>query len=77
MGVVGWATLVAIDGEVNIQDGPGNVVTGTFAHISDNMIDLQLHEGEQVLRYNGEVKPIPATIRFKTGRSIGGTVSKV
>ncbi len=45
MGVAGWATLVAINGEVNIQDGPGNVVTGTFAHISDNVIDLQL-EGQ-------------------------------
>ncbi|MBQ8285846.1 MAG: hypothetical protein IJZ10_06045 [Thermoguttaceae bacterium] len=42
MGVLGWATLEEIDDEIAIQPGPGNVVTGTFAHISDAVIDLQI-----------------------------------
>ena len=52
MGVLGWATLVAIDNQVEIKDGPGNVVTGTFAHVSDNVMDLQLE---------GQTKPIGCT----------------
>ena len=52
MGVLGRATLVAIDNQVEIKDGPGNVVTGTFAHVSDNVMDLQLE---------GQAKPIGCT----------------
>ena len=44
MGVVGWATLIGIDEEVSIKEGTGNVVTGTFAHLSDNVIDLHLED---------------------------------
>ena len=52
MGVLGWAALVAIDEEVTMKDGSGNVVTGTFAHVSDNVMDLQLE---------GQAKPIGCT----------------
>ena len=53
MGVVGWSTLVAIDDQVKIQDGPGNVVTGTFAHISDNVIDLQIEGQDKTIGCTG------------------------
>ncbi|MBR4975579.1 MAG: hypothetical protein IKY61_00895, partial [Thermoguttaceae bacterium] len=52
MGVLGWATLEEIDDEIAIQPGPGAVVTGTFAHISDAVIDLQIE---------GQPKPIGCT----------------
>ena len=52
MGVLGWATLEEIDDEIAIQPGPGNVVTGTFAHVSDAVIDLQIE---------GQPKPIGCT----------------
>lgn len=44
MGVVGWAKLMEIDDEIRVQPGAGNVVTGTFAHISDEVIDLQIED---------------------------------
>ncbi|MBQ8285844.1 MAG: hypothetical protein IJZ10_06035 [Thermoguttaceae bacterium] len=44
MGVLGWATLEEIDDEIAIQPGPGAVVTGTFAHVSDAVIDLQIED---------------------------------
>ena len=52
MGVLGWATLTDVDENVAIQPGPGNVVTGTFAHVSDAVIDLQIE---------GQPKPIGCT----------------
>jgi hypothetical protein len=47
MGVVGWAKLLEIDDEVRIQPGAGNVVSGTFAHISDEVIDLQIEDQDK------------------------------
>ncbi len=44
MGVLGWATLTDVDENVAIQPGPGAVVTGTFAHVSDAVIDLQIED---------------------------------
>ena len=44
MGVVGWATLTNVDENVDVQNGAGNVVTGTFAHIADNAIDLVVED---------------------------------
>ena len=44
MGVVGWATLTNVDGNVDVQNGAGNVVTGTFAHVADNAIDLVVED---------------------------------
>ncbi len=44
MGVMGWSKLVEIDENVQIQPGPGNVVTGTFAHIADSVIDLLIED---------------------------------
>jgi hypothetical protein len=52
MGVLGWATLTDVDENVAIQPGSGAVVTGTFAHISDAVIDLQIE---------GQPKPIGCT----------------
>ena len=52
MGVLGWATLTDVDENVAIQPGPGAVVTGTFAHVSDAVIDLQIE---------GQPKPIGCT----------------
>ena len=52
MGVVGWAKLIEIDDEVIVQPGLGNVVTGTFEHISDEVVDLQIE---------GQEKPIGCT----------------
>ena len=50
--MLGWASLTDVDENVAIQPGPGNVVTGTFAHVSDAVIDLQIE---------GQPKPIGCT----------------
>ncbi len=44
MDVVDWAKLVEIGNETIGQSGPGNVVTGTFAHIADSVIDLLIED---------------------------------
>ena len=44
MGVVGWATLTDVDENVDVQNGVGNVVTGTFAHIAEKAIDLVVED---------------------------------
>ena len=49
MGVVGWATLTNVDENVVVQNGAGNVVTGTFAHIADNAIDLIVEDQEELI----------------------------
>ncbi|MBQ1863926.1 MAG: hypothetical protein II561_08125 [Thermoguttaceae bacterium] len=52
MGIVGWASVVDIDEDVCIEEGRGNVVTGTFAHTSRNVIDLFVE---------GQTEPIGCT----------------
>ncbi|MDO4557175.1 MAG: polymorphic toxin-type HINT domain-containing protein [Lachnospiraceae bacterium] len=44
MGTVGRATLISIKENIEIKEGPGNVVTNRFRHIANNVIDL-LFEG--------------------------------
>ncbi|MBP5622143.1 MAG: hypothetical protein J6X44_09030 [Thermoguttaceae bacterium] len=44
MGVVSWATLTNVDEKVDVHEGAGNVVTGTFAHIADDAVDLVVED---------------------------------
>ena len=47
MAVVGWATLTNVDENVDVQNGAGNVVTGTFAHIAENAINLLVEDQKE------------------------------
>lgn len=69
MGVLGWATLTDVDENVAIQPGPGNVVTGTFAHVSDAVIDLQI-EGQPKPIGSADDAPVPVRrpSRFRRSR---------
>ena len=49
MGVVSWATLTNVDEKVDVHEGAGNVVTGTFAHIADNAIDLIVEDQAELI----------------------------
>jgi len=46
MGTVGWAQLLSVNDEFEIKSGKGNVVTGRFAHLANNVIDLKI-EGQE------------------------------
>jgi hypothetical protein len=46
MGTVGWAQLLAVNDKFEIQSGHGNIVTGTFTHLANNVIDLKI-EGQE------------------------------
>jgi hypothetical protein len=46
MGTVGWAQLLSVNDEFEIKSGKGNVVTGTFTHLANNVIDLKI-EGQK------------------------------
>ena len=48
MGTTGWATLISIKDKIEIKDGPGNVVTGRFRHIANNVIDLQIEGVDKI-----------------------------
>ena len=52
MGVDGYAQLSQTENNIKIQEGQGNVVTGTFHHVANNVIDLQIE---------GQEKPIGST----------------
>ena len=44
MGVVSWATPTNVDEKVDVHEGAGNVVTGTFAHIADDAVNLVVED---------------------------------
>ena len=46
MGVDGFAQLSQTENNIKIQEGQGNVVTGTFHHVANNVIELQI-EGQE------------------------------
>ena len=48
MGTTGWATLISIKDKIEIKAGPGNVVTGRFRHIANNVIDLQIEGVDKI-----------------------------
>ncbi|MDO4588156.1 MAG: hypothetical protein Q4C95_12840 [Planctomycetia bacterium] len=52
MGVDGYAQLLQTEHNIKIQESRGNVVTGTFHHVANNVIDLQIE---------GQEKPIGCT----------------
>ena len=48
LGTVGWATLISIKENIEIKGGSGNVVTGRFRHVANNVIDLQVEGVEKI-----------------------------
>jgi hypothetical protein len=48
MGTVGWAQLLAVNDEFEIKSGQGNIVTGTFTHLADNIIDLKIEDQKPI-----------------------------
>ena len=52
LGCVGWAKIVDVDDTFEYVPGEGNLVTGTFEHIAQETIDLQIE---------GQEKPIGCT----------------
>ena len=51
-GCVGWSKIVEIDDAFKYAPGEGNLVTGTFEHVAQDVIDLQIE---------GQEKPIGCT----------------
>ena len=52
LGCVGWSKVVEIDDTFKYVPGEGNLVTGTFEHVAQDVIDLQIE---------GQEKPIGCT----------------
>ena len=52
VGCVGWAELVDVDDSFEYREGMGNLVTGTFEHVANELLELTIE---------GDSKPITCT----------------
>ena len=47
LGCVGWSKVVDVDESFEYQPGVGNLVTGTFEHTAQELIDLQIEDQDK------------------------------